>query len=248
MTMRIAVIFALLLFSCIQQQNIIEEKSRDQQWIFDKEILRKILKESDLHSDTLSLRFYVESRNPNQKETFSFDTLKINHKVVFLFKNVNGKNKNTFGDPQINLIYFSDKVQYQTINLALKKKEGEFLIDALTTLNNSPSSNLFLAPLKSDLDVIKRVLIDVDLDRNLRTSKQFPLKISQNIISVDSVFFQNFILLKNSNDLRYKMEFIYEGKMLKVRLSDKKRQHIIEFDFIKKPDGYYLSDKMIAKV
>lgn len=233
---------SLLVFSSCTYETKFE--SHDQQWIEQKQFIKAIIKENNLdNSDTLKIY-------SNGLKHAMLDTLIFHKTVVNLIYNSE--------KPLMSSGYFlkidtlNSSKNYELYNLSDSKY---FIKSSLNTSeilpidsNAYPTVFLYLFPLKNEVDIIKRVLFDVEMNFWIKDNQNEKVSILNRFNQSANLEINNFNLLhsKTENKYSYILSSNKNDEFLSLTLESLDKNVSCLFKFKKSSEGYYLEDKYIA--
>lgn len=220
------------------------KKSKDKQWIEQKQFIKAIIKENNLdNSDTLKIY-------SNGLKYAMLDTIIFNKTVVNLIYNNDAPLMNDGYFLKIDTLNSNKK--YELYNLSDSKY---FIKSSLNTSeitpidsNAYPTAYLYLFPLKNEVDLIKRMLFDVEMNFWVRSNQDERVSVLNKFNQSLNLEINNYNLLNSNTENKYSyiLSSDKNDEFLSITLESLDKNVSCLFKFKKSSDGYYLEDKYIA--
>ena len=239
---KLAFLLFLFSFSCNQIKE--EFESSDQQWMREKQILKKILSDNHLVFNNSAIVY--------DEDNFAhLDTFQIGNKIFKL--QIRKERPSILDSNYIQLNTDGNKINYTVFDSKNKSeiKTGSINIKdfPLSSLDLYPTAYLYLYPLRSNIDILKRVLYDVELNFWIKsaTNKYLKIRALNNFLNQDTSI--NYFHLTKRNDPLKKEDLTLnvslQNKKLLLTIKHDSLNVIAKFFFVKQQKGYYLEKKEI---
>lgn len=232
----------LVLFSCTNETKF---ESKDQKWIEHKQFIKTVIKKNKLEFNYDTIKIYH-----NGPQHALLDTITIDKTVVNLIYNSEQAMMDKSYFLKIDTLS-SDKnyelYSFNASNYLIKSSVNTSEILPIDS-NAYPTAYLYLFPLKNEVDIIKRVLFDVEMNFWVKDNQNEKVSILNRFNRSVNLEINNYNLLDSKTDNKY--SYILSSKkndeFLSLTLESLDKNVSCLFKFKKSSEGYYLEDKYIV--